>query len=81
MFRKILFALGRKLPAPDWGRSASNWAQLWSGHNVNVGPDLNLVIEFDDMGVVHTKAPVRDGATDRTRSMGAVDPIQRIAKI
>ena len=50
-------------------------------HNVNVGPDLNLVIEFDDMGVVHTKAPVRDGATDRTRSMGAVDPIQRIAKI
>ena len=73
--------LNGKLAAPDWGRSASNWAQLWSGHNVNVGPDLILVIEFDDMGVVYTKAPVRDGAPDRTRSIGAVDPIQRIAKI
>jgi len=51
------------------------------GHNVNVGPDLNLFVKIDDMGVMHAKAPMRDGATDRAGSVGAMDPVKGVAKI
>ena len=48
---------------------------------MNAGANLNLLIELDDVRIVHAKTAMRDRTADRSGPVGAVDPVKGITKI
>ena len=46
-----------------------------SRHHVDVRSNLYPFVQLDDVRVVHAKTTMRDGAADRARSIGPVNPV------